>query len=252
MGSSIDIAGLGIDITFNTRMNWCEGYPDGFPASTEGVLFWCSDFSPIRLAREHLELREQGLCLHIHMASTVEHIVLAETSQCGLMLPNKLLCSRDYNLAFQGIQKSDYSFSLYDGQQPYLLELQPPNNTLGVSIDSSVVLTFSEPIFLKEQSDLIGNLSLLDGQEGDYRLSWPLKVSHTAMHGSSLILQVGRLKPHRWYTLSVSAASITDLSGNMFVGIPDKVYKFQTTTVQLRGEIPGSSGVSWIAVVAII
>eukprot|EP00930_Biecheleria_cincta_P055758 TRINITY_DN42038_c0_g1_i1.p1 TRINITY_DN42038_c0_g1~~TRINITY_DN42038_c0_g1_i1.p1 ORF type:complete len:748 (-),score=94.49 TRINITY_DN42038_c0_g1_i1:95-2338(-) len=246
-GSSLQDANAEISLEFNTQIDWCARYPDGFPASTSGVTFGCNDLDPVQIHRQSLKRQDDGLRLRIGVSDLLKQVSDRATG-CGLVLPHGLICAATGSrLVFQGLQRDQYSFSLVAGAPPLLLSFQPKDQAKNVALDSTLTLTFNQNVILKDPPDQVASLTRMDAYNrflDSNSVGLRLKPPEAMIDGTRLILKLsGKVQAGSRYTLSLPVGAVSSSSGNHYAGLWEREYTFETIAAKQEGKItdPGSS-----------
>uniref|UniRef100_A0A7S4VNM9 SbsA Ig-like domain-containing protein n=2 Tax=Alexandrium monilatum TaxID=311494 RepID=A0A7S4VNM9_9DINO len=250
-GGSLSGAGpLFVKIWFNVPVVWCH-----FTGAV--AEFWCDGSSTKWwLQREDIELRSGRF--QVNVAHIAREITRKGERNCGVEIYSGKICDQELT-GFGGLPRGGYRFSLRDAVAPVISAYSPSNGGIGVALDGTLRLTFSEPI-VRGDATLVATLSRLEVDNTGlaatvHTATLPLTPPEVLIQDSYLEVPLsGHLQSGRLYTLALPRGAVEDLAGNAFAGLVPHAYTFRATTGALRArrQIEKTSGTSVAAVVAVV
>ncbi|MDJ1471773.1 Ig-like domain-containing protein [Xanthocytophaga flava] len=136
--------------------------------------------------------------------------------------------SDDAGNAFAGItDASKWNFKVADTQAPTLSDTNPSNGATNVTANTSLVMTFSEPI--KKGT---GNITVSQGT-GNPTLTIDVTDSKVTITNNTVVITLpSALVSGATVSVQVPATAFADLSGNVFSGIASGAWKFTVADTQ--------------------
>jgi methionine-rich copper-binding protein CopC len=139
------------------------------------------------------------------------------------------------NNNFAGISGATaWNFTTADTTAPTVSHLSPADNATGVSLNSNLVITFSEPIQK-------GSGNIVIKKSSDNSVFQTIAVTSTAMtvSGATATIDPNDFAQSTEYYVEMVAGSFKDLTGNAFAGISGATFwNFQTAALDLDFAVP--------------
>jgi len=184
-----------------------------------------------------------------------------KTRECDLVIVSGALRDLDY-VSFEGLPEGKLTVLLGDTVRPDLSHFNPANSEVGVTINTSLSIHFTEVVFPNKIAVAI--LTALGGEwEGGgtgadvivarINLNGP-RASVNADDRSLTIDFTGILETTILYSLFIKPGAVVDAAGNEYLGLPTGIYQFRTAADTYSIEMTKSSSIPWkrYAVIAVI
>ena len=159
-----------------------------------------------------------------------------ELRQCTLAIGAGVVVDRS-DVPFTGLQQGLYIFNLGDTVEPQLVQFEPSNGKADVTPGAAVTFTFDEELVLMNGAKLITLYELTQGESAvrggaiaEFQMSSPqVSVSLRALK----IELVDLTKAGMEYSIDLPDDALSDISGNIFPGLPSGLYTFRCTGVAI-------------------
>mmetsp|Transcript_15464 Transcript_15464/g.54182 ORF Transcript_15464/g.54182 Transcript_15464/m.54182 type:complete len:838 (+) Transcript_15464:85-2598(+) len=168
-----------------------------------------------------------------------------KTRECELVLPNDLLRDFDY-VFFEGVGLGALTVIVGDTVDPLLDGFYPANSMVGITIQTTISMNFSEPVFPRNGSFV--PLTALGGDWSGGRGTADVIVEKISLTGKratfnpakrSMTLDLsGILQAQVLYSINLQPGFLIDGAGNPFEGLPVGIYEFRTAVESLIAESP--------------